>query len=62
MSKTDKTKPARLQIAEATAKHGEAHINWHTDVTYSRYKDEGYYTKGCKQRALARLDWRKNGY
>lgn len=62
MSKTDKTKPSRIQIAEATAKYGEAHINWHTDVTFSRYKDEGYYTKGCKQRALARMDWRKGDY
>ena len=61
MSKTDKTKPARIQISEAKDAHG-GKINWHTDVTYSRYKDEGYYTKGCKQRALARLDWRRDGH
>lgn len=61
MSKTDKTKPSRIQIAEAEAKRGgRDRINWHTDVTFSRYKDEGFYTKGCKQRALARLDWRKD--
>jgi hypothetical protein len=60
MSKTDKTKPSRVQIREAEEKYGR--VNWHTDVTFSRYKSEGYYTKGCKQRALARMDWRKGDY
>lgn len=45
MSKTDKTKPSRVQIAEATAKYGEAHVNWHTDVTFSRTGPEAYWRR-----------------
>lgn len=56
MSKTDKTKPARLQIAEATAKHGEAHINWHTDVTYSRYEGDKMYL--AEKRRHKYPDWK----
>jgi hypothetical protein len=44
MSKTDKTRPSRIQIAEATRKYGEAHVNWHTDVTFSRYQGDKAYT------------------
>ena len=49
MSKTDKTKPARVQIAEAKATHG-GRINWHTDVTFSRYKGDGDWIKEMRTR------------
>jgi len=61
MSKTDKTKPARIQIAEAIEKRGGwEHINWHTDVTYSRYEGDKCYLAEKRRRKYP--DWRKNGY
>jgi hypothetical protein len=57
MSKTDKTKPPRVQIAEAKAAHG-GHINWHTDVTFSRYKGDGEWIAEQKNRKYR--DWKDN--
>jgi hypothetical protein len=50
MSKTDKTRPARVQIAYVKDKHGEAHINWHTDVAWRRYKGDGEWTNEIRHR------------
>lgn len=58
MSKTDKTKPPKVQIAESKAKHGEAHINWHTDVTFRRYKGDGEYI--AEQRGRKWVDHKDN--
>ena len=58
MSDTFKTKPARVQIDEARRKHGEAHINWHTDVTFSRYQGDKEWTARSKYRKYR--DWKDN--
>jgi hypothetical protein len=55
MSKTDKTKPPRIQIAEAKAAHG-GRINWHTDVTYSRYQGDKMYLAEKRRRKYP--DWK----
>jgi hypothetical protein len=50
MSKTDKTKPSKVQIREATEKYGEDHINWHTDITFSRTGPEQFWRKQDRKR------------
>jgi len=57
MSKTDKTKPTRVQIADATAAHG-GKINWHKDVTFSRYQGDKMYRNEKMERKYK--DWNDN--
>ena len=57
MSKTDKTKPSRVQIAEAAAmRGGKDKINWHTDVTFSRYQGDKSYL--AEKRRHKYPDWK----
>jgi hypothetical protein len=60
MSKTDKTRPTRVQMREATEKYGEDHINFHTDVTFSRIGGDKWYMAEKTNHKYPK--WRKNDY
>lgn len=52
MSKTDKTKPVKVQIREAGEK-----INWHTDVKWKREHFDEYLLP--KRFKIYKEDWKK---
>lgn len=56
MSKTDKTKPAKYQIADLAAAHG-GHIDYRR-VAWRRYKGHGEFIAKTKNRK--NKDWKDN--